>query len=241
MNRKSFWDDHPDPYANSPLPHQQPQYHYPDSVPTHGHQAQPANQSQRSLLAHDTVVLQQVRNFMKDDFDILDTSGNPIGHVGAEGSTLSRMFMGSRSLLVRDIDGRQLFRIKDPVNFGFDTFEIYDASGAHLLALIKKKLSFLRARLDLNITGFGQCQIEGSFWGFSYTILAGDNPIANIDRQWSGFGREMLGHQRYALHISPNLPPESHAALIGTAIALDLMRKKQNSSSISGDTGSFGD
>lgn len=209
MNRQSFWDDNPDPYSNNPLPPQQ----------------QPV---QNGLLNHNTVILQQVRNFMKDNFDILDANGRVIGYVEAEGSTLGRMLMGSRSLLVRDFDGTELFRIKDPVNFGFDTFEVYDATSSHMLAKVKTRLSFLRARLDLSISGFRLCDVEGSFWGFSYSILADGHPIANIDRQWSGFNREMLGHQRYALNMNPGLPPAAHASIIGTAIALDLMRKKRN-------------
>ena len=127
-NPKSLWNQIPQNDAED-ASEQQPSA--PEQSPAPEQQNPAPEQSPRQqrhyqgLLSHNSIVIQQIRNFMADDFDILDTEGNCIGKIETTGGTLSRMFMGSRRLTVSEPDGTPVFVITDPADFALDHYEVY--------------------------------------------------------------------------------------------------------------------
>lgn len=184
-NPKSLWDQIPQNDAEDaseqqpPAPEQQP------SVPEHPRtpeqppepqQLPPQQGHHRGLLAHNNIVIQQIRNFMADDFDILNTEGRCIGKIKTTGSTLSRMLMGSRRLTVSEPDGTPVFVITDPTDFTLDRYEVYypgsqatdsegkqqgGAESSRLLATIQQKFAFFQRKLEISIPGFADCRVDG--------------------------------------------------------------------------------
>ena len=252
-NPKSLWDQIPQndaeeaseqqPSAAEQPPAQQPST--PEQPPT-PEQLPPQQGRYQGLLSYNSIVIQQIRNFMADDFDILDTEGNCVGKIETTGGTLSRMFMGSRRLTVSEPDGTPVFVITDPTDFALDSYEVYypdpqatgpegkqqvRADSSRLLATIQQKFAFFKRRLEISIPGFANCEVDGDVWHYDATFKINDIEVAQMSRKWSGFANMLTGNERYVLQLKDDLPPQLRAAIIGAAIALDLMAKKARSDS----------
>ncbi|KAA9220914.1 MULTISPECIES: LURP-one-related/scramblase family protein [Corynebacterium] len=239
-NPKSLWNQIPqndaeDTSAQQPSTPEQPPA--PEQLP-------PQQGHYQGLLSHNTIVIQQIRNFMADDFDILDTEGNCIGKIETTGGTLSRMFMGSRRLTVSEPDRTPVFVITDPTDFALDSYEVYypdpqatspegkqqgGAESSRLLATIQQKFAIFKRRLEISIPGFANCEVDGDVWHYDATFNINDIKVAEMSRKWSGFANLLSGNDRYVLQLKDDLPPQLRAAIIGAAIALDLMAKKAQS------------
>ena len=251
-NPKSLWDqipqhDQEDASGQQPAaPEQLPAPEQPSAPeqPPAPQQLPPQQGRYQGLLSHNSIVIQQIRNFMADDFDILDTEGHCIGKIETTGSTLSRMFMGSRRLTVSEPDGTPVFVITDPTDLALDRYEVYypdphatDAEGKQqggagaprLLATIQQKFAFFKRRLEISIPGFANCEVDGDVWHYDATFMINDVRVAQMSRKWSGFANLLSGNERYVLQLKDDLPPQLRAAIIGAAIALDLMAKKAQS------------
>lgn len=244
-NPKSLWDqipqhDQEDASGQQPAAPEQPPA--PEQLPPQ--QPPPQQGHYQGLLSHNSIVIQQIRNFMADDFDILDTEGNCIGKIETTGGTLSRMFMGSRRLTVSEPDGTPVFVITDPTDLALDRYEVYypdphatDAEGkqqggaesSRLLATIQQKFAFFKRRLEISIPGFANCEVDGDVWHYDATFMINDVRVAQMSRKWSGFTNFLSGNERYMLQLKDDLPPQLRASIIGAAIALDLMAKKAQS------------
>lgn len=252
-NPKSLWDQIPQNDAEEaseqqPSAAEQPSKQQPSTPeqPPAPEQLPPQQGRYRGLLSHNNIVIQQIRNFMADDFEILDTEGNCIGQIETTGGTLSRMFMGSRRLTVSEPDGTPVFVITDPTDFALDSYEVYypdpqatspegkqqvGADSSRLLATIQQKFAFFKRRLEISIPGFANCEVDGDVWHYDATFKINDIEVAQISRKWSGFTNMLTGNERYVLQLKEDLPPQLRAAIIGAAIALDLMAKKARSDS----------
>ena len=241
-NPKSLWDQIP---QNDEEDASEQQSSAAEQPPT-PEQLPPQQGRYRGLLSHNSIVIQQIRNFMADDFDILDTEGHCVGKIETTGGTLSRMFMGSRRLTVSEPDGTPVFVITDSTDFALDSYEVYypdpqatssegkqqtGAEASRLLATIQQKFAFFKRRLEISIPGFAHCEVNGDVWHYDATFKINDIEVAQIFRKWSGFTNMLTGNERYVLQLKDDLPPQLRAAIIGAAIALDLMAKKARSDS----------
>lgn len=245
-NPKSLWDQIPQ-HNEEDVSEQQPSTPEQPSAaeqPAAAAQLPPQQGRYQGLLSHNSIVIQQIRNFMADDFDILDTEGHCIGKIETTGSTLSRMFMGSRRLTVSEPDGTPVFVITDPTDFTLDRYEVYypdpqttdsegkqqgGAESSRLLATIQQKFAFFQRKLEISIPGFADCRVDGDLWHYDAAFMINDIKVAQMSRKWSGFANLLSGNERYVLQLKEDLPPELRAAIIGAAIALDLMTKKARS------------
>lgn len=194
------------------------------------HQPQDRPEHSGGLLTHDTLVMQQVTGFMSNDFDILDEHGSTIGRITTTGGAGQRFVLGNRSFDVCEVDGTVLVHVEDPMDFGFDTYAVQDATGAPI-ATIRKRFSFLRRRVDIEVAAGPTFELIGNAFGFEFTMSIGGQEVVQVARYWAGIGRGLLGHSRYVAVLNPNMPPRERLAVIGGLIALDLMRAKDSRSS----------
>lgn len=179
-----------------------------------------------SLVDQNLLVLQQVKSFLANDFDILDAGGSPVATIHTEGSALSRMFRGNRELAVLE-NGRPVLRITDEVNvFSRDSYTVADGSGA-TLATLTKLFTFATKKIQADLNDGTVLLCTGSLFARSFTISRGDAVAARIERRMSGVAEALMGHDRYALSMDPSLPPSYRGAIIGTVIAIDLIRAKE--------------
>ncbi|MEJ6019222.1 LURP-one-related/scramblase family protein [Corynebacterium sp. H113] len=248
-NHESYWDTHgaqghpgtqpqpQQPNYSQPQP-QQPYQQYPPQQqpqqPQHGYQQPYQQQPQQpygGLLSRNMLAIQQIRSFMRDNFDILDENGQVAGYVETQGSRLGRMLMGSRKLTVHETDGRPLFVVIDPVNFVRDTFHVTLPGSDQPMAIIRSRFSLLRRRVDIEIPGYATCQVEGSMWDYSYRFLINGREVAHIERHWAGLMNELLERQKYFVRLAPDVPTDLRMAILGSAIAIDLMKEKDKGDS----------
>ena len=64
-----------------------------------------------------------------------------------------------------------------------------------------------------------------------YQILDNGFEVARVTKEWAGFSRAFMGHSRYVLSIDPRVNRPSRPLILGTAVALDLIRMKGSGSS----------
>lgn len=180
------------------------------------------------LLQHDTLVIDQVTNVMSNDFAISDADGQQVGSIRTEGNALKRMFLGSRRLLVLDDDGTALLRLEDTMTLGRDRMEITDGDGRPLASLVKR-MSFLKSRITV-VVDDTELDLTGNMWGFDFTMSGPRGELATVARSWSGLGKALLGHSRYVVRLTPGVPARERQAVLGSVIALDLIREKESRS-----------
>lgn len=179
----------------------------------------------RSLLDYDTLVMQQVTAFMANDFQIFDLAGVPIGLINTTGPASDRFFLGSRELDVTELDGTPLVHISDPIDFGRDTFKLTLPS-SEPLATLTKQLSLFKTVVDIQVLNGPPLRLEGNVFDFDFEIRTPTTVAARASRQWAGLGASFLGHSRYVVGIDPQAPRQVRLTIIGSLVALDLIRAK---------------
>lgn len=182
-----------------------------------------------TIFAQDLLVFQQTKNISRNDFAILDDAGGQVAHVETGGSTLGRMFAGARQLTVFDGPEQPVIRVNDTMSLGRDRLEILDGQG-NLVAGLVKRITFFKTRISIDMQG-EELEMTGSIWDFDFQITSSTGVMASVSREWSGMGNAVLGKSTYALQIAPHLTIGQRQAVIGSILALDLIREKQKRSS----------
>lgn len=177
------------------------------------------------ILTTDVIVMHQVKTFLSNDFAIQDMTGAPIGRIVSEGSTGSRMFMGTRQLAVVDGDGSLLLRVTDVVNFGLDRFEVHDGHWQKVAELVKEFTLFTKSvRIEL-ATG-PVLRVTGSLFDREFSVVGPGGQAATVSRHWPGVSQMVLSRESYVLAFATGLPVTEKLGTIGAAVALDLIRAK---------------
>jgi uncharacterized protein YxjI len=192
------------------------------------------------LFTTNTLLVRETRTFMRSEFSIVNDDGTPIARV-VQAGTLGRRMLGlGIKYEVFDIDedgkdGDKLFTITDPPNIFGDTYKVIKPTGAQI-ATVKTKRFSLKSQLQLSIQGLDDVDADGGFRGRNYSLTSKGRRIAKIDRKFRGLKGAFTGKDTYALHLEPNLNEETRAAVIGTALIIDVIRRKQ-SAAVAGDAG----
>lgn len=174
----------------------------------------------------DVLTLQQVTSFMSNDMQVTGPDGQTVATVVTTGGGLGRMLLGSRTFDVVDgEDGRVLFRLADPATFGRDRYAIVDADGLPLANLVRE-FALFRTSVSVEVVDGTRFAVTGNLWDHDYAMTVGQAPIARATAAFGGFMNALAGRSRYELRLDPGMPPVVRCAVLGTAIALDLIRAK---------------
>lgn len=185
-----------------------------------------------SLFTTNTLVVRETRTFMRSEFSIVNDEGTPVARVVQAGSLGRRMVGLGIKYDIFDIDedgkdGDKLLTITDPPNIFGDTYKVIKPTGAQIATVKTKRFSF-KSRLQLSIQGLDDVDADGGFRGRNYALTSKGRRIAKIDRKFRGLKGALTGKDTYALHLEPNLNEETRAAVIGTALIIDVIRRKQS-------------
>lgn len=191
----------------------------PNHEPAGGHH-RPSSLSGQNLL-----VMQQVTGFLSNDFAIEDEHGQALAQGRTLGSAASRFFGGSRRLEILGLDGTVLFEVQDPRTFGRDRYRVTGPAGEPIAEIVQR-IAFFRTSVQISVVDGTVLRLDGSLSGFSFSLMAGDSAVATVDRQWAGLGKALMGRSRYAVSLDPAMPEVVRHAVIGSVIALDLIRDK---------------
>ncbi len=188
--------------------------------------------SQAGLLNQDLLILQQLRNGLSPEFDILDDQERVVGMVGGTESGTRRFFLGPREFDVLDADGSRLAHVSDVRDFWRDTYEIVRGDGS-MLATVTRKMTFFSRRFSIALSTGEEFMVEGSFFDREFEVVdaTGGGVVAQVSRERAGFVKALLGHDQYALHYPGGTSPDRRLAILGGVIALDLMRAKDDARS----------
>jgi uncharacterized protein YxjI len=178
-----------------------------------------------SLTGQNELSIQQVTGFMSNDFAIEDGQGRPVASIRTTGSAASRFFAGSRQFEITDLSGVVLFQVHDPMTWGRDRYRVTAPDGSPIAELVRRT-TFFTTSVQASVVDGTELRLEGNFLDHSYRLLAGEQVVAVVDRTWAGLGKALLGHSRYALRLDPAMPVLVRYAVIGSVIALDLIRDK---------------
>lgn len=179
------------------------------------------------LLTCERVVLHQPRA-SRQDFTLLDEAGAVIGRVVNTDSAGQRFLRGPRQFVLVTGDGVTLAHINDVVEWGADRYEVTGPDGAPL-AMVTRRLSWFTKRLSIEpVDGQGML-LRGDFGSkdFQITNEATHGVEATASLTWEGLGDWFLGRDQYVLSFAPGLPPMRRLAVLGSVVALDLIRRKQ--------------
>jgi len=190
------------------------------------------NTQKPRLLTTDTLLVQETRNVMRSEYSIFDDNGTQIAQITQAGS-LGRRMLGigvKYDIFDMDEDGKEgdkLLTITDPANVFGDTYKVLTPNGAKIATAKTKRFS-LKSRLTLSVKGLSDVDVDGGFRGKNYALTSKGRPIAKIDRKYRGLKGAITGKDTYALHLEPNLNEETRAAVIGTALVIDIVRRKND-------------
>ncbi len=120
------------------------------------------------------IVRQKIWSF-KDKFIIRDEFENDRYMVE------SKIFTLGNQLHLYDMHGNSLLFIKQKLFRLLPEYEIY--SGDQLFAILKKKLSFFKAKIDIDQNGTAY-NIAGDIWAHEFTVSCGGTVVATVSKTW---------------------------------------------------------
>ncbi|MBK3428811.1 LURP-one-related/scramblase family protein [Corynebacterium tuberculostearicum] len=189
----------------------------------------------QNLFTLDELVITQTKSFLNDQFMITDLDGTPVGTILQSTSLKDMVLKSSRSLevAITDAEGNPLqtvMTISDPPNFLRDTYEVHLPGIEQPMAVITKRFSMLKTKLELTMKGFPDVEIHGDFWDWNLSITSRGRRLANVTNEWTGVGNYFMGKNTYRLAITPGLKEQQHAAILGAVMSMDMLRTKQKNS-----------
>ena len=106
-----------------------------------------------------------------DSYDIYDEAGNTV-------YTVQGQLSWGHCLHILDHTGRHIATVQEKVLTFLPRFEFF--LGGQMLGSIRKELTFLRPRFELDFNGW---DVSGSFLEWDYTISQGPRTVATISKE----------------------------------------------------------
>lgn len=190
------------------------------------------NTQKPRLLTTDTLVVQETRTVMRSEYSIFDENGTEIAQITQVGPLGKRMLGIDIQYDVFDVNengerGDKLLTLTDPSSAFGVTYKVLTPNGAQI-ATVKTKRFSLKSRLTLSVKGLSDVDVDGGYRGKNYALTSKGRPVAKIDRKTHGLKSAISGKDTYALHLEPSLSDETRAAVIGTALVIDIVWRKTN-------------
>ena len=129
-----------------------------------------------------------------------------------------KFFTIGDELTLTDLQGEELFRIKQRVMSLFGAYDVYKQS--KVCATIKRRATLFRPKLDIE-SDDGNFEIEGDFWDYNFSILKDGHTIGTIEKEW------LTLRDSYKLTVNDS---ELETLFISMVIAIDncLHNEKKN-------------
>ena len=138
-----------------------------------------------------------------DKYSVYNEFGEPIYNVEGE------LFSWGAKIHLYDLNRTELYFIKQKIFNFFPEYEIY--KGDTICARVKKEISFLRPKLDVQ-SSYGDFEIEGSFMQMDFEIQCNGQNLGEIHKQWLSWG------DTYCLSV---VNPDNAAFFTSLVIAID--------------------
>lgn len=113
-------------------------------------------------------------------------------------------------------NNNEIYRVREKLLKFMPSYEIYDNNNS-IIGTVKKKFTFFKDSIFVE-SNYGDFEIEGDFWHYSYKINHNGRTIAVIDKEILSFT------DNYYVDINY----ENHAFIIALVIIIDNIIDKRN-------------
>ena len=114
-----------------------------------------------------------------DSYNVLNEYEEPIYQVNSEMLTIGA------KIHINDLQGQELFFIKQKLTFMFAKYEIY--KGDILCAVVQQEPTFFRPKLTVS-SNYGDFDIQGEFWCMDFEISKEGRTMGTIEKAWMTWG-----------------------------------------------------
>uniref|UniRef100_A0A914YP08 Uncharacterized protein n=1 Tax=Panagrolaimus superbus TaxID=310955 RepID=A0A914YP08_9BILA len=172
-----------------------------------------SDDSEQNLLSSRRYQIREKVFSLADNFKIKDEAGQPVFIVR------SKLLCFRDKLLLEDMDGNGLIKIRQELFNLLPKFKIISAVNGQELATVRQKFTFLRPKLTINSI-YGQFELDGlDFMGRSFKLLKDGKTMATVSKKffsWSdSYGVDIFGD-------------EDHAFILALVIVLDQVIYNRN-------------
>lgn len=130
---------------------------------------------------------------------------------------IGKVFSIGNKLFLNDMEGRELFFIQQKLMKLMPEYHLI--KGEDIVAVVKKKLTFLKARFEITSTT-GHYTIQGSPFGYNFQIFKDNRVVATVSKQFFAMA------DTYGIDISDS---EDQAMMIALVIVIDQIIHEDNS------------
>lgn len=118
------------------------------------------------------------------------------------------------TLIIRDVQGNEVYKLQEKLLRIKDTMDIQDADGKTVATIKKALISPLRDRWKVEVTDGPEMEVQGNILDHEYKIEAGREKVAEVSKRWFRI------RDTYGVEIEPG---QDSALILAIAAALDQM------------------
>jgi uncharacterized protein YxjI len=118
------------------------------------------------------------------------------------------------TLVVKDVQGKELYKLKEKLLRVRDTMDILDASDETVATIKKALISPLRDRWKVEVKNGPEMDIQGNILAHEYKIETGKEKVAEVSKKW------FRVKDTYGVEIEPG---QDNALILTITAALDQM------------------
>lgn len=118
------------------------------------------------------------------------------------------------TLIIRDVQGNEVYKLQEKLLRIKDTMDIQDADGKTVATIKKALISPLRDRWKVEVADGPEMEVQGNILDHEYKIEAGREKVAEISKRWFRI------RDTYGVEIEDG---QDSAIILAIAAALDQM------------------
>lgn len=131
-------------------------------------------------------------------------------------------------LEIKDKMGNQVLSVKQGVSIFLSKVEVFDGND-EIIGSFKQKISIGGKFEVLDKNDSALCLLKGDWTSWSFSFQKGDVVLANVNKEWAGFSKEMFtSADNYMLRINEKVPADNPIRLLimAAAFCIDLVLKE---------------